>query len=150
MTCGPTVVIQCRFFQLFQSHVPLIFFNPNIYCSPGLANVHAPKVQGTLYTPGTFIPREYFTDLINYFIFVKVYETVFVLLHWKNQHWLTTIGPRHQIQFSKAEVLFKSSSWNVRLIRESLEIALTQGGINKRDGAKLSNAWLPVHTIMTS
>lgn len=53
-------------------------------------------------------------------------------------------------QFNEAEVLFQSFSWNIRLIRELLEIALMQWAINKEDGAKLSSTWFPAHTLMTS
>lgn len=40
----------------------------------------------------------------------------------------------HHIQFDRTELLYKSPSWNVRLIRESLETAITQGAIIKKTG----------------
>lgn len=60
--------------------------------------------------------------------------------------WLTG----HQSQFDRTELLFKSPSWNVRLTRESLEIVVMQGTINKEYVVKLSIAWHPVYDLLTS
>lgn len=50
----------------------------------------------------------------------------------------------HTIQFENTEVLYKSTLWNVRITRESLELTLMQGGINKEDGT----AWLPACKLL--
>lgn len=50
----------------------------------------------------------------------------------------------HNICFDKVEILYKSTSWNLRTVRELLEISLTQDVNNKKDGSKLTTTWLPI------
>lgn len=46
-------------------------------------------------------------------------------------------------------ILCKSSFYGTRIIRESTEIQLRDGVINKEDGARLSKAWLPALDLLT-
>lgn len=52
---------------------------------------------------------------------------------------------RHKILlFEETALMCNISSYHNRLVRESLEFQLSEQVINKEDGAKLSNVWLPV------
>lgn len=53
----------------------------------------------------------------------------------------------HSILFDDTTVLCKSS-YGTRIIRESIEIQLRVGVINKEDGARLSTAWLPALDLL--
>lgn len=52
-----------------------------------------------------------------------------------------TVG--HNICFEETKILHKSLSRGTRILREFLELQLSQTIINKEEGAKLSAAWLP-------
>lgn len=55
---------------------------------------------------------------------------------WGHYGWVTG----HLILFHDTTILYKSSSYGTRIIKESLEIQLREGVINKKDGARLSMA----------
>lgn len=68
---------------------------------------------------------------------------VFFLQSWYASFAGITLSQRvlNTIQFDKTEGLYKSDQWNTRVTRESLELMLAKGALNK-DGVKLSAAWI--------
>lgn len=51
----------------------------------------------------------------------------------------------HQAKFKDTKILYRSNNWHKRIIRKSLEIALTSLLINQEEGAHLSVAWLHLY-----
>lgn len=49
----------------------------------------------------------------------------------------------HPILLGDMTILYRSTSYEKRLVREATEIYLAEDVINKEDGTRLSNAWLP-------
>lgn len=53
----------------------------------------------------------------------------------------------HTICFEDMEILYTFLVWGT-IVRESLEIYLAQGVINKEEGTRLSMAWFPTCELM--
>lgn len=51
---------------------------------------------------------------------------------------------RHTILLDKALTLYQSSSWGMRLVRELLEIRVTEEVINRERGFRLIGACVPM------
>lgn len=50
----------------------------------------------------------------------------------------------HEICFNNISILANSSSYDIRLARESIEIYLEAEVINDEEGTRLSDSWLPL------
>lgn len=50
-----------------------------------------------------------------------------------------------QAQFAQMSVIFKSDSWQVRVTRESLEIAISRQVLYQEEGVRTSAAWQPLY-----
>lgn len=56
----------------------------------------------------------------------------------------------HTIRFDKIEILYKSEQWGPRTTRESLELLLVDNALNREEGTRLSDSWLPACEFIKS